>query len=199
MKQTIRLLCNDHDLSRMVTLLLTEGGYEVTTSTAHCPLVIDLDSAPLPGDRKYTAIIGICRDPTALETAVASKCRTVLDRPLDFAAFLAAAEDAVHNVNKQTVSPPRAHRAPDLILNTADLTLSCGSRQISLTPAEAALLTLLSDNRGCAVSYDRLADAVGGSASNKVEVHVCTLRRKLGKIYDRPLIVTVRGVGYKLG
>ena len=199
MKQLIRLLCNDTDLSRMAALLLSDSGYEVISSPAHCPLVIDLDSAPLPGDRKYTAIVGICRTPAELEASVAAKCRTIVSRPLDFAALLAAVEDAVHNVNKQTFAPPRAHRAPDLVLNTAELTLSCGGRQVKLTPAEAALFTLLSDKRGEAVSYAQLAEAVGISCSNKVEVHVCALRRKLGQIYSRPLITTVRGQGYKLG
>ena len=118
---------------------------------------------------------------------------------LRFGVFLAAVDDAVNNVNKQTISPPRAHRAPDLVLNTADLTLSCGGRQVKLTPAEAALFSLLSDNKGAAVSYTRMSEAVGSSSSNKVEVHVCALRRKLGQIYSRPLIVTVRGEGYKLG
>lgn len=199
MKQLIRLLCNDYDLCRMATLILIDSGYEVTASPAHCPLVIDLDSAALPGDRKYTAVVGICRDPMALEPALASKCRTVVGRPLDFGEFLTAVDDAVNNVNKQTISPPRAHRAPDLVLNTADLTLSCGGRQVKLTPAEAALFSLLSDNKGAAVSYARLSETVGSSSSNKVEVHVCALRRKLGQIYSRPLIVTVRGEGYKLG
>lgn len=199
MKQLIRLLCNDPDLCRMAALLLADSGYEVTAASAHCPLVIDLDSAPLPGDRKYTAVVGICRNPLSLEPSVASKCRTVVGRPLDFDEFLAAVDDAVNNVNKQTFTPPRAHRAPDLILNTADLTLSCGGRQVKLTPAEAALYSLLSSKRGEAVSYAQLSEAVGVSGSNKVEVHVCALRRKLGQIYSRPLIVTVRGAGYKLG
>ncbi len=199
MKQPIRLLCNDPDLSRMVALLLTDSGYEVISSPALCPLIIDLDSASLPGDRKYTAIVAICRSPGELPTKVAAKCRTVVSRPLDFEELLEAVEDAVHNVNKQIISPPRAHRAPDLVLNTAELSLSCGGRSVKLTPAEAALFSLLSSKQGETVGYDRLAAAVGGGDSNKVEVHICALRRKLSEIYPRPLITTVRGQGYRLG
>lgn len=199
MKRQIRLVCHDAALERIVTLLLTDRGYTVSASAAHCPIIVDLDSAEIPSDKKNTAVIGIARSPeeTGAHPAV-KKCRTLLRRPIDFHKFLDAVEDAVEGSNIHSYSPPRAHRAPDITLDTATLQLSCGGRQVRLTPGEAAIFSLLSDKRGDTVSYRTLADAVGGSDSNKVEVHICALRRKLSQIYSRPLITTVRGQGYKI-
>ena len=160
---------------------------------------MDLDSAELPRDKKNTSVIGITREPQAWEaTPTAKKCRALLCRPIDFNKLLEAVEDAVDNGNTHTYSPPRAHRAPDITLDTATLQLSCGGRQIRLTPGEAALFSLLSADRGQPVSIERLSETLGGSNSNKVNVHICALRSKLGQIYPRPLITTVRGQGYKM-
>ncbi len=199
MKHQIRLICHDATLERMITLLLTDRGYVVSATVAHCPVIVDLDSAELPSDKKNTAIIGITRHPEEMDSSnEAKKCRILLRRPIDFHKFLDAVEDAVVGSNLQSYSPPRAHRAPDITLDTATLQLSCGGRQVRLTPGEAALFSLLSEKKGETVSYEALSAAVGGSDSNKVEVHICALRRKLGQIYSRPLITTVRGQGYKI-
>lgn len=199
MKHQIRLICRDDLLERMITLLLTDRGYTVSASAAHCPAIVDLDSAELPRDKKNAIIIGITRYPDAAEMAAkAQKCRILLSRPINFNKLFDAVDDAIINGELHSYSPPRTHRAPDITLNTTDLTLSCGGRQVRLTPGEAALFSVLSENRGDAVSYEALSAAVGGSDSNKVEVHICALRRKLGQIYSRPLITTVRGQGYKI-
>jgi DNA-binding response OmpR family regulator len=58
------------------------------------------------------------------------------------------------------------------------------------------------ERRGEAVSREELSDclATAGkkSDSNKTEVYLCYLRRKLEKPTGRRWITTVRGVGYRL-
>lgn len=70
---------------------------------------------------------------------------------------------------------------------------------LDLTPKEFALLELLADAAGAVVSrtelIDRCWDEHADVFSNSVNVHIATLRRKLG---DPPLIRTVRGGGYAL-
>lgn len=199
MNRQICLICRDATLERIITLLLADRGYCVSHSASHCPIIIDLDSTELPHGKKNAVIIGISRHPDSADVlAKAQKCRALLSRPLDFNKFFDAVEDAVTNGTHHSYSPPRAHRAPDITLDIVALTLSCGGKQARLTPAEATLFSLLSENSGKTVSYEALSAAVGGSDSNKVEVHVCALRRKLSAIYPRPLIITVRGQGYKI-
>ena len=88
------------------------------------------------------------------------------------------------------------------------LTLSVSRHQvrvedvpISLTLKEYELLKALMENRGIVLTRDRLLNQIWGYAfdgeSRTVDVHIRTLRQKLGSAAD--LIETIRGVGYKIG
>ncbi len=72
-------------------------------------------------------------------------------------------------------------------------------QKIALTFKEFELLCLLVENRGIVLSRDKILDKVWqdtmGRESRTVDVHIRTLRHKLGTIGGR--IETVRGVGYK--
>ena len=72
-------------------------------------------------------------------------------------------------------------------------------QDISLTFKEFELLCLLVENRGIVLSRDKILDKVWqdamGRESRTVDVHIRTLRQKLGNAGRR--IETVRGIGYK--
>ena len=72
-------------------------------------------------------------------------------------------------------------------------------RQVSLTPKEYDLLSFLIDDAGAVRTRDEILRAVWDEnwwgSSKTLDVHVASLRRKLG---DAELIETVRGVGYRL-
>ncbi len=101
----------------------------------------------------------------------------------------------------------RAGRIPesDDVLELGPLRVARGAREVvvdgdevELTQREFELLEYLVRHRGQVVTRDRLLESVWGFVSpgetRTVEVHVASLRKKLG----RPeLIRTVRGVGYK--
>ena len=98
-------------------------------------------------------------------------------------------------------------------INTEEYTLDnlyvCPSRHIvtvngenvSLTLKEFELLCLLLEHREMVFSRAQLLDKVWGYSfdgeSRTVDVHIKTLRQKLGEAGG--LIETVRGVGYKIG
>lgn len=71
---------------------------------------------------------------------------------------------------------------------------------ISLTLKEFELLCLLLENRGIVLTRDKILDKVWGETlgreSRTVDVHIRTLRQKLGAAGS--LIETVRGIGYKI-
>jgi two-component system, OmpR family, response regulator len=81
-------------------------------------------------------------------------------------------------------------------INTSARTVAVEGAEIALTAREYALLEYLSSRRGKVVSrtelYDHLFAEEDESYSNLLDVHVCNLRRKLG----RDLIQTRRGHGY---
>ena len=72
-------------------------------------------------------------------------------------------------------------------------------QDIALTLKEFELLCLLLENRGIVLSRDKILDKVWGDTmgreSRTVDVHIRTLRQKLGPCGER--IETVRGIGYK--
>lgn len=78
-------------------------------------------------------------------------------------------------------------------------TVTHGGRPVELSRREYDLLSFLAGHPRRVFSRDRLLDEVWGGAEpgpRTVDVHVSRLRRKLGG--GRPVIATVRGVGYRL-
>ena len=72
--------------------------------------------------------------------------------------------------------------------------------EIELTAKEFDLLAVLAEEPGRAVSrqelFSRVWDPVWIGTGKTLDVHIATLRKKLG---DPSLVETVRGVGYRLG
>jgi DNA-binding response OmpR family regulator len=83
-----------------------------------------------------------------------------------------------------------------LVLDPAAHTLTCNGAPVELPAREFALLHLLLQHAGEALSRSRLEEALYGwdmgVESNTLEVYIHHLRKKLGA----DLIRTVRGVGY---
>ena len=73
-------------------------------------------------------------------------------------------------------------------------------REVTLTLKEFQLLSLLVEHAGTVFTRDQLLNTIWGyefdGASRTVDVHIRTLRQKLGRSGD--CIETVRGVGYKV-
>jgi DNA-binding response OmpR family regulator len=78
-----------------------------------------------------------------------------------------------------------------------------GGEELSLTKTEYRLLTEFADHAGAVLSRDQLLERVWGyeylGDSRLVDAHVRRLRLKVEDHADDPkLIVTVRGIGYRL-
>ena len=73
--------------------------------------------------------------------------------------------------------------------------------EVSLTRKEFDLLYLLLENSGIVLTRDVILNKIWGyrfdGESRTVDVHIRTLRQKLGSAGD--IIETVRGIGYKIG
>lgn len=93
------------------------------------------------------------------------------------------------------------YRAGELYLCPAKHIVKLGGRPVALTLKEFELLCLFMENPGVVFSRAQLLDKVWGyefdGESRTVDVHIRTLRQKLGEC--GALIETVRGMGYKMG
>jgi len=103
----------------------------------------------------------------------------------------------------------RGADGPDPLLRVGDLSLDAGRREVvradrprQLTAREFDLLAYLMRNAGRVLSKDQILAHVWGydaeATSNVVEIYVHYLRDKIDRGFARPLIRTVRGVGYTI-
>ena len=94
----------------------------------------------------------------------------------------------------------RSYTHGALTVSTARHEVTVDGVEVSLTVKEFELLCLLFEHRGTVLTRDRILSEVWGyefdGENRTVDVHVRTLRRKLGECGD--VVETVRGVGYKI-
>jgi DNA-binding response OmpR family regulator len=93
-------------------------------------------------------------------------------------------------------------RVGDLTLDVARHEATRGERLIELTAKEFALLEFLMRHPGQVLTRTQIVDHVWrydfDALSNVVDIYIHYLRDKIDRGFARPLIKTVRGVGYKI-
>ncbi|HHJ3201494.1 TPA: heavy metal response regulator transcription factor [Vibrio parahaemolyticus] len=124
-------------------------------------------------------------------------------KPYAFAELLARVQNVFrHHIAAQVVASPQTLRVADLELDMIKRVATRAGQSMSLTAKEYALLELLMRKTGQVLSRTTIASLVWDmnfdSDTNVIDVAVKRLRNKVDKPFDRPLIHTVRGMGYKL-
>ena len=98
--------------------------------------------------------------------------------------------------------PEVALKVDDLVLDIPRHRLTLAGNEISLTPTEFDILTVLMKNQGVVVTHRQLIHQVWGSAyedeSRLLRVNISNLRRKIEADPNQPVfILTELGVGYR--
>ncbi|MBB6633526.1 response regulator transcription factor [Cohnella thailandensis] len=103
---------------------------------------------------------------------------------------------------KGEVVPEGALKFGDIELNTSNLKLSAGGKEIKLNLKESELLELLILRKQAVTSKEQIIEKLWGFDSeaehNNVEVYVSFLRKKLTFLDSSVRIGTIRGLGYVL-
>lgn len=119
-------------------------------------------------------------------------------KPFGMAELIARVRARLRRIAPKSAGEEALHVGP-LTLDRRAHSVSLDSRPLPLTIKEYDLLRLLMENRGMAFSREQLLDRIwdygyaGGTRT--VDVHVQTLRAKLGPCAG--MIETVRSVGYR--
>ena len=91
-------------------------------------------------------------------------------------------------------------RVGNLMLNTGEYTVFADGERVLLTLKEFEILKRFMENLGLVFTRDQLLESVWHNGyvgeTRTVDVHIATLRTKLGSCGD--YIETVRGVGYRM-
>lgn len=188
-----------------------DDGYAMATTEPYDAAIID---RMLPGDYDGVAIIREMRSvkihtPVLLLTALGSVSdkTTGLDsgaddylvKPFALEELLARVRALVRRPTSQQAT---VLSAGDLTLDTVSFAVKRGDTPISLTSKEYALLEYLLRNQDRPLSKDALIahvwDYDANVLPNTVEVYIKYLRDKIDAPFDKKLIKTVRGFGYKL-
>ncbi|TDG12064.1 response regulator transcription factor [Seongchinamella unica] len=91
----------------------------------------------------------------------------------------------------------------DLVMDLLRQEVSRQGQPLPLQPREYKLLEYLMRHAGQVVTRAMLLEHVWGynfdPQTNVIDVHVSRLRQKIDRGFDVPLLLTVRGAGYRLG
>ncbi len=123
-----------------------------------------------------------------------------LTKPYAFSELLARVEVLAKRTNNEE---------NEAILTVGSLELNRLSREvvrngekILLQPREFRLLAYLMQNAGTVVTRTMLLEKVWDyhfdPQTNVIDVHISRLRGKIDKDFDEPMLMTIRGAGYKL-
>ncbi len=188
-----------------------DEGYAMATTEPYDLAILD---RMIPGEYDGLAIVRAMRDahihtPVLILTGMDGSSETIkgLDsgaddymvKPFSLNELLARTRALLRRPKSQTGT---ILKAGDLKLDTVTYSVTRAGKPISLTSKEFALLEFLlrNQNRPCSKEtiishvWDYDADVL----YNTVEVNIKYLRNKIDEPFDKKLIKTVRGFGYKI-
>jgi len=108
----------------------------------------------------------------------------------------------VRTLARRAIAPPRiVLRVDNLVFDTATQRVVRGDREISLTARELAYLEYFMRNTGVVITRAMIENALWNReadlSSNVIDVYIKRLRSKIEFSGMRPLLVTIRGAGYR--
>ena len=122
-----------------------------------------------------------------------------ITKPFGMMEFLARIKAVLRRSKKQ--EQPKEYHCRGLTVDVKSRKVWDEDRSVDLTLKEFELLRYLLENRGTVLSREKILEKIWGyeiyGETRTVDVHIRTLRQKLGK--SGSLIETVRGVGYRIG
>jgi two-component system OmpR family response regulator len=123
-----------------------------------------------------------------------------LVKPYAFAELIARVEALARR--RETGSVQTHLRVGDLEMDLIGREVRRQGQEIDLQPREFQLLEFLMRHAGQSVTRTMLLERVWeyhfDPQTNVIDVHISRLRSKIDKGFDRPMLQTVRGAGYRL-
>ena len=126
-----------------------------------------------------------------------------LVKPFAFSELMARIEALVRRSRTAATAAQTTLEVADLHMDLLKREVRRGDTKIDLQPREFKLLEFLMRHAGQVVTRTMLLEGVWDyhfdPQTNVIDVHISRLRAKIDKGFERPLLHTVRGAGYRLG
>ncbi len=221
--QTVLVVEDEASIASFVSLYLKNAGYAVKTATTGgdalqqaatqnpALIVLDLMLPDIDGIEVCRRIRSRSEIPILMLTARDEDVDKIIGlevgaddymtKPFNPRELVARVKSILRRATPERCQLESAQlRHGDLLIDAGRREVRVGEEEIQLAPKEFDLLWELLDHRGIVLTRDQLLERVWGYTfagdTRTVDVHVRQLRRKLG---DASPIVTVWGVGYKVG
>jgi two-component system OmpR family response regulator len=125
-----------------------------------------------------------------------------LVKPFAFSELLARLEALARRAKSGTDAPATTLKVGDLEMDLLRREVRRAGKPIDLQPREFQLLEFLLRHAGQVVTRTMLLEGVWDyhfdPQTNVIDVHISRLRSKIDRGFERPLLHTVRGAGYRL-
>ncbi|MFY1701308.1 MULTISPECIES: response regulator transcription factor [Micromonospora] len=183
------------------------GGAALTAYQDADLVLIDLELTDLDGLEVCRAIRGACDIPIIAVTARGTELDRVLGlqagaddymvKPYGFRELMARIEAVMRRVRPQRTNGNVLLHGP-LRIDASSREVSVHGRRVEVTRKEFDLLCLLASHPDTVIPRKQIMHQVWGDTWSRrtVDTHVSSLRNKLG---CSNWIITVRGVGFRLG
>lgn len=122
-------------------------------------------------------------------------------KPFGMMEFVARVRAVLRRSGNDTQQAVHEYTAGKLKIQVEQHQVTVDGKNVVLTLKEFEVLRYLLENRGIVLTRNQLLEHIWGydfdGETRTVDVHIRTLRQKLGEAGD--IIETVRGVGYRIG
>lgn len=224
MPRTILVIDDEPELVKLLDYNLSKAGYLVLSAKdgeaglaaarRHAPDAIILDIM-MPGLDGWEVCKRLRQDPATaampllMLTAKGEESDRVLGlelgaddyltKPFGVRELVARVKALLRRLEAAAASP-EVLKTGKLVIDSSRRTVQAGGKPVALTATEFNLLKALAEKEGRVISREDLLSLARGDdvavMDRTVDVHVASLRKKLGKHGE--MIETVRGVGYRL-
>jgi two-component system, OmpR family, response regulator len=221
----VLIIEDDRDVASFVQKGLTQAGWTVdhaetgkdglflATTEQYDALIVD---RMLPGVDGLTVIRTLRASSNATPVLVLSALGEVDDRvnglraggddylvkPFAFSELLARLDALMRRAAAGSVTADTVLKVGDLRMDLLRREVRRAEQNIDLQPREFQLLEFLMRHAGQVVTRTMLLEGVWDyhfdPQTNVIDVHISRLRAKIDKGFERPLLHTVRGAGYRL-
>jgi two-component system phosphate regulon response regulator PhoB len=215
-RETILVVDDEREILELLEYNLAKNGYKVVcvrTGESALPDLVVLDlmlpgvdglevCRLLKGDSRTAALPVVMLTARGEEADVVAGLELGADdyvtKPFSPRVLLARIK-AVLRRRKELSRPDAALKAGDLAIDPGRHEVLIKGRPVELTHTEFKILHFLAGRKGWVFTRYQIVDGVQGQdaavTDRSVDVHIVSLRRKLGACGER--IQTVRGVGYR--
>ena len=123
-----------------------------------------------------------------------------ITKPFGVMELISRVKAVIRRSDRSKGSAGEVLKIGELVLDEQKHEVYARGQEVSLTFKEFELLSYLMKNRGLVLSRDKILNTIWnyeyGGESRTVDVHIGSLRQKLGTCGD--FIKTIRGIGYKI-